>query len=119
MPSTSCTCGSVWRTKFFGEPPPSITTPDLPPERFAASTIAAVSFTSRDTSILSLQPSIASAATFMPIERSEEHTSELQSRRDLVCRLLLEKNKDTTTTFANGSTVIPMDNDVITNWYCP
>src|SRR5438874_2754231 len=26
--------------------------------------------------------------------RSEEHTSELQSRRDLVCRLLLEKKKN-------------------------
>src|SRR5438874_8893941 len=29
--------------------------------------------------------------------RSEEHTSELQSRRDLVCRLLLEKKKSRTT----------------------
>src|SRR5204862_1786880 len=28
-----------------------------------------------------------------PVTRSEEHTSELQSRRDLVCRLLLEKKK--------------------------
>src|SRR5207249_9583089 len=28
-------------------------------------------------------------------ERSEEHTSELQSRFDLVCRLLLEKKKGT------------------------
>src|SRR5690349_24254923 len=28
------------------------------------------------------------------IRRSEEHTSELQSRRDLVCRLLLEKKKN-------------------------
>src|SRR5438874_8813610 len=28
-----------------------------------------------------------------PRGRSEEHTSELQSRRDLVCRLLLEKKK--------------------------
>src|SRR5438874_4134717 len=28
--------------------------------------------------------------------RSEEHTSELQSRRDLVCRLLLEKKKKLT-----------------------
>src|SRR5207249_8896224 len=28
--------------------------------------------------------------------RSEEHTSELQSRFDLVCRLLLEKKKRTT-----------------------
>src|SRR6266496_4362005 len=27
------------------------------------------------------------------VPRSEEHTSELQSRRDLVCRLLLEKKK--------------------------
>src|SRR5690349_22444882 len=38
-------------------------------------------------------------ATLMPRNlpsiglRSEEHTSELQSRRDLVCRLLLEKKK--------------------------
>src|SRR2546421_6552057 len=28
-----------------------------------------------------------------PERRSEEHTSELQSRSDLVCRLLLEKKK--------------------------
>src|SRR5690606_40467304 len=27
-------------------------------------------------------------------QRSEEHTSELQSRENLVCRLLLEKKKD-------------------------
>src|SRR6266496_4929731 len=31
-----------------------------------------------------------------PATRSEEHTSELQSRRDLVCRLLLEKKKKKT-----------------------
>src|SRR5205814_7533105 len=30
------------------------------------------------------------------VERSEEHTSELQSLRHLVCRLLLEKKKNTT-----------------------
>src|SRR5438132_8371211 len=29
------------------------------------------------------------------LERSEEHTSELQSHSDLVCRLLLEKKKKT------------------------
>src|SRR3712207_8211512 len=29
----------------------------------------------------------------MDLERSEEHTSELQSRQYLVCRLLLEKKK--------------------------
>src|SRR5690349_22403583 len=33
------------------------------------------------------------AAPVRPTRRSEEHTSELQSRRDLVCRLLLEKKK--------------------------
>src|SRR5438034_5204043 len=29
------------------------------------------------------------------LKRSEEHTSELQSHSDLVCRLLLEKKKET------------------------
>src|SRR5215211_9502710 len=33
------------------------------------------------------------ASAFHPIVRSEEHTSELQSHSDLVCRLLLEKKK--------------------------
>src|SRR5690606_40437628 len=32
-----------------------------------------------------------------PTPRSEEHTSELQSRENLVCRLLLEKKKKTDT----------------------
>src|SRR5207249_10869359 len=35
------------------------------------------------------------AGTWAPTGRSEEHTSELQSRFDLVCRLLLEKKKTT------------------------
>src|SRR5204863_4511171 len=34
------------------------------------------------------------------ITRSEEHTSELQSRRDIVCRLLLEQKK---ITFSNST----------------
>src|SRR2546430_12792327 len=34
-----------------------------------------------------------SAALPMPASRSEEHTSELQSQSNLVCRLLLEKKK--------------------------
>src|SRR2546427_9031069 len=32
-------------------------------------------------------------ADFTPLDRSEEHTSELQSQSNLVCRLLLEKKK--------------------------
>src|ERR1041385_9350330 len=35
-------------------------------------------------------------------DRSEEHTSELQSRLHLVCRLLLEKKKTTTHTLELG-----------------
>src|SRR6267378_2848541 len=35
------------------------------------------------------------AQSCSPGSRSEEHTSELQSRRDLVCHLLLEKKKRT------------------------
>src|SRR3712207_8622377 len=39
--------------------------------------------------------SFISAASFQETtRRSEEHTSELQSRQYLVCRLLLEKNKN-------------------------
>src|SRR3712207_7590168 len=36
---------------------------------------------------------IAQQVARVPVERSEEHTSELQSRQYLVCRLLLEKKK--------------------------
>src|SRR5438874_7506088 len=36
---------------------------------------------------------VAAAEHRVGLGRSEEHTSELQSRRDLVCRLLLEKKK--------------------------
>src|SRR2546428_6669971 len=50
---------------------------------------ATPSGTPRSTS--GIQNSASSAA-----QRSEEHTSELQSRSDLVCRLLLEKKKKTT-----------------------
>src|SRR2546429_3137772 len=36
---------------------------------------------------------VARTRTVQPLIRSEEHTSELQSRLHLVCRLLLEKKK--------------------------
>src|SRR2546428_1322400 len=41
-----------------------------------------------------MSPAPAAAAVY---GRSEEHTSELQSRSDLVCRLLLEKKKNADT----------------------
>src|SRR2546422_2880791 len=39
-------------------------------------------------------PFTTSAIKFKEVARSEEHTSELQSRLHLVCRLLLEKKKN-------------------------
>src|SRR2546429_1695161 len=42
-------------------------------------------------------PPIGTAPRLREIARSEEHTSELQSRLHLVCRLLLEKKKCTRT----------------------
>src|SRR2546430_5429335 len=42
-----------------------------------------------------------SAQTFLLGGRSEEHTSELQSQSNLVCRLLLEKKKTNETTFSH------------------
>src|SRR5437868_12007516 len=47
-------------------------------------------------------------------ERSEEHTSELQSRFDLVCRLLLEKKKSVRTIrLANVSSGLPCGSRVV------
>src|SRR5258708_14285348 len=43
--------------------------------------------------ILSNAISFGGGALRMPFQRSEEHTSELQSPDHLVCRLLLEKKK--------------------------
>src|SRR5438132_6065285 len=48
--------------------------------------------------------------------RSEEHTSELQSHSDLVCRLLLEKKKTRNADRTqNGplSTILPLKNTII------
>src|SRR2546428_4898284 len=51
------------------------------------------SASSRATSLPRGARSCTSIDSTLP--RSEEHTSELQSRSDLVCRLLLEKKKKT------------------------
>src|SRR5437867_8531657 len=42
----------------------------------------------------STDPTSSAAPRRVPARRSEEHTSELQSPYDLVCRLLLEKKKE-------------------------
>src|SRR5438874_4403030 len=52
---------------------------------------SAIPFPRRGSSARSADPQM-DIRSMRPI-RSEEHTSELQSRRELVCRLLLEKKK--------------------------
>src|SRR6266705_5946318 len=64
--------------------PPSIASP--PPAAFAICRLAACRWL-----MFSIMPP-ANESTRRP-PRSEEHTSELQSPYDLVCRLLLEKKK--------------------------
>src|SRR2546430_10268174 len=46
--------------------------------------------------VLTLQLDPYCVAPLWPDSRSEEHTSELQSQSNLVCRLLLEKKKNKT-----------------------
>src|SRR5438034_3627548 len=57
-------------------------------------------FNSKTTSLVRVTARVPAAARkgdpidlFVTVPRSEEHTSELQSHSDLVCRLLLEKKK--------------------------
>src|SRR5437588_8558604 len=45
--------------------------------------------------------------------RSEEHTSELQSHSDLVCRLLLEKKKNRNINQSNNLLIIPQSSKPI------
>src|SRR5260370_25715845 len=42
-------------------------------------------------------------------KRSEEHTSELQSHLNLVCRLLLEKKKQTPTNHVTNTNLVHVD----------
>src|SRR5690606_39920056 len=44
----------------------------------------------RDNMVLRLQDKVQRGLHYAIVDRSEEHTSELQSRENLVCRLLLE-----------------------------
>src|SRR5690349_23655293 len=60
---------------------------------FPYTTLFRSSSTSISRAIVTPSFVIVGAPNFTNDGRSEEHTSELQSRRDLVCRLLLEKKK--------------------------
>src|SRR3989442_15792732 len=60
---------------------------------FRSSLGSTSSLTDRNSFFRSLTSSMSLAASEKRVPRSEEHTSELQSRPHLVCRLLLEKKK--------------------------
>src|SRR5207249_8042935 len=86
---------------------------DVPATAFAVATLWAAERARREDSLLALGTAgalagcaagyrlqigvVALALPAAEVLRSEEHTSELQSRFDLVCRLLLEKKKHTYT----------------------
>src|SRR5690625_1353272 len=92
--------------RSVGDPPPSGTLMDLGcgwgPIALAmatASPAARVLATDINPRALALTAANAAQAGLDNVQtwtRSEEHTSELQSRGHLVCRLLLEKKKKTT-----------------------
>src|SRR2546428_9627893 len=80
---------------------------------------------SNQTSVVTTSPlmlTCSSAACHVPrlrvgtwhAARSEEHTSELQSRSDLVCRLLLEKKKKLNTHTPSNIRVLDMQSIRIT-----
>src|SRR2546422_4998433 len=71
------------------------TRPAAPADRPAFSTLASIACPASPTFTVSDEASLRAAlAAASPGARSEEHTSELQSRLHLVCRLLLEKKKN-------------------------
>src|SRR2546430_12869836 len=49
----------------------------------------------------------------IPVNRSEEHTSELQSQSNLVCRLLLEKKKNNPSAYKLGTLSLVVNNTQI------
>src|SRR5699024_12866391 len=77
----------IWTSSSCWTPSPAWAAPTTTPRRRRAASCPAASTPTRCTR---RSDSSARRATS---RRSEEHTSELQSRFDLVCRLLLEKKQ--------------------------
>src|SRR5438105_15801463 len=81
--------GDCWISRFlaFNRPTNSLCTRFATRCGFFAARAAASNWSA------SSRVEVRTSASLGEIPRSEEHTSELQSRVDLVCRLLLEKKK--------------------------
>src|SRR2546430_5115530 len=65
-------------------------------------------FRSQQGQVRRRRPGRASASAWGAFLRSEEHTSELQSQSNLVCRLLLEKKKNYRSTTRRNVTHNPL-----------
>src|SRR2546427_6623440 len=70
---------------------PNLAIRRIPPEKTSSSSSSS-SQASPSVSLLKMKPN--SSLILAKAARSEEHTSELQSQSNLVCRLLLEKKKN-------------------------
>src|SRR5260370_16971972 len=81
-----CACQDGWTEAFSRHP-----------ERQRSSMVTKKGVKEMDDDILKeLRELVGQHAKFFKYVRSEEHTSELQSHLNLVCRLLLEKKKKIT-----------------------
>src|SRR5262245_65397181 len=86
---------------FNAPPPPEIYTLSLHDALPISFRISSVSLPSARAGMLSAATTRGARLYMTPSRRSEEHTSELQSLRHLVCRLLLEKKKTNTKTYTS------------------
>src|SRR2546427_6806638 len=85
-PGTTHPASTIGTTRPISRPPPT-------PSRYDQAVTPPAS-----SQVVTSWPCTTSAdASDAPKARSEEHTSELQSQSNLVCRLLLEKKKIKTT----------------------
>src|SRR5690242_21634520 len=80
-----------YTTLFRSEDAPRERTPAL--EELARDSTRAADLPAADGEIEFLRQQVLNAIGLRRVTRSEEHTSELQSHVNLVCRLLLEKKK--------------------------
>src|SRR2546426_9389881 len=69
----------------------TVTTTVTTPTTVTSTTISPTTTTQTATTTTTMTTSPITTATITTVSRSEEHTSELQSPCNLVCRLLLEK----------------------------
>src|SRR2546428_4910960 len=63
------------------------------PSHFGRAPLRPIEKKTRVHALVAAMPTAKALFSIAATNRSEEHTSELQSRSDLVCRLLLEKKK--------------------------